>query len=101
MSSIKGRNSVANLPKTMIYITNVDIVNDYVFTKFGLNRSIFFFKILSENSILTSIKGRNSIANLPKVDRIQAFMHVLVTCKNEEDQIENEGARLFTRFLPL
>ena len=28
-------------------------------------------------------------------------MHVLVSCKNEEDQIENEGARLFTRFLPL
>ena len=45
------------------------------------------------------IKGRNSIANLPKFELIQAFMHVLVTCKNEEDQIENEGARLFTRFL--
>ena len=28
-------------------------------------------------------------------------MHVPITCKNEEDQIENEGARLFTRFLPL
>ena len=28
-------------------------------------------------------------------------MHVLDTCKNEEDPIENEGARLFTRFLPL
>ena len=60
-----------------------------------------FFKILSKNSILTLIKGRNSIANLPKFELIQAFMHVLVTCKNEEDQIENEGARLFTRFLPL
>ena len=47
------------------------------------------------------IKGRNSVANLPKFELIQAFMHVLVTCKNEEDQIKNEGARLFTRFLPL
>ena len=28
-------------------------------------------------------------------------MHVLDTCKNEEDPIKNEGARLFTRFLPL
>ena len=28
-------------------------------------------------------------------------MHVLVTCKNEEDPIKNEGARVFTRFLPL
>ena len=84
----------------MLYITNVDLVNDYVYTKFGLNRSICF-KILSKNSILPFIKGRYSIANLPKLELIQAFMHVLVTCKNEEDQIENEGARLFTRFLPL
>ena len=34
--------TVANLQKTMIYITNLDIVNDYVYTKFGLNRSIRF-----------------------------------------------------------
>ena len=27
-------------------------------------------------------------------------MHVLVTCKNEDDQFKNEGARVFTRFLP-
>ena len=61
----------------------------------------FVYKILSKNSILMLIKGRDSIANLPKFVLIQAFMHVLVTCKNEEDRIENEGARLFTRFLPL
>ena len=42
LTSIKGRNSVANMRKTMIYITNVDLVNDYVYTKFGLNRSICF-----------------------------------------------------------
>ena len=28
-------------------------------------------------------------------------MHVLDTCKNEEDPIKNEGARVFIRFLPL
>ena len=37
----------------------------------------------------------------PKFELIQAFMHVLLTCKNEVDQIKNEGARVFTRFLPL
>ena len=43
LTSIKGRNSVANLQKKKtIYITNVDLVNDYVYTKFGLNRSIRF-----------------------------------------------------------
>ena len=41
-TSIKGRNSLANLRKTTIYNTKVDLVDDYVFTKFGLNRSIRF-----------------------------------------------------------
>ena len=37
LTSIKGHNSVANLRKTMIYITNIGLVNDCVYTKFGLN----------------------------------------------------------------
>ena len=45
LTSIKGRNSVANLRKAMIYIANVDLVNDNVFKKFGLNRSICFVDI--------------------------------------------------------
>ena len=49
---------------------------------------LFVLKILSKNYILTSIKGRNSVANLPKFELIQAFMHVFVTCKNEEDPIK-------------
>ena len=40
LTSIKGRNSVANLQKTTIYNTNVDLVNDDVYTKFGLILSI-------------------------------------------------------------
>ena len=42
LMSIKARNSLANLRKTMIYNINVDLVNDNVYTKFGLNRSICF-----------------------------------------------------------
>ena len=42
---IKGSSSVANLRKTMIYDTNIDLVNDNVYTKFGLNRSIRFKNI--------------------------------------------------------
>ena len=37
LTSIKGRNYVANLRKTKIYNTNVDLVNDEVYAKFGLN----------------------------------------------------------------
>ena len=35
LTSIKGSNSVENLQKTKIYNTNIDLVNDNVFTKFG------------------------------------------------------------------
>ena len=37
----------------------------------------------------------------PKFELIQAFIHVLVSRKNEDDRIKNEEARVFTRFLPL
>ena len=40
LTSINGSNSVANLRKTKIYNTNIDLVNDNVFTKFGLFLSI-------------------------------------------------------------
>ena len=40
LTSIKGRNSVANLRKTKINNTNVDLFNDNVYTKFDLNLSI-------------------------------------------------------------
>ena len=33
LTSIKGRNSVANLRNTIIYNTNIDLVNDDVYTK--------------------------------------------------------------------
>ena len=38
--SIKGLNSVVNLRKMTIYNPNVDLVNNNVYTKFGLNKSI-------------------------------------------------------------
>ena len=36
LTSIKGRNSVANLRKTKIYHTNLDLVTDNEYTNFGL-----------------------------------------------------------------
>ena len=43
---------------------------------------------------LTKVSG----GILPKFELLQAFIVVLVTCKNEEDPIKNEGARVLTRF---
>ena len=40
LTSMKGRNSVANLRKPMIYKTKIDLVNDNEYTKFGLILSI-------------------------------------------------------------
>ena len=37
LTSIKGSNSVSNLQKTKIFNTNIDIVNDNAYTKFGFN----------------------------------------------------------------
>ena len=66
LESIKGRNSVANLQKkqqftllTLILSMMMCIQNLVLFCQFLL-------KILSKNQILTSIKGRNSVANLRK-----------------------------------
>ena len=84
----------------MIYDTAIDLVYDNVYTKFVHNRSIRFQDI--EQKLNSDVnQGRNSVANLPKFELIQAFMNILVTCKNEEDPIKNEGARVFTRFPPL
>ena len=38
---------------------------------------------------------------LPKFELIQAFMVVVVTCKNKEDPTKNKGSRVLTRFSPL
>ena len=40
LKSIKGRNPFANFGKTVIYITDVDLVNDNEYTKFSLILSI-------------------------------------------------------------
>ena len=40
LTSIKDSNSVANLRKTKIDNTKIDLVNDNVYTKYGLNLSI-------------------------------------------------------------
>ena len=49
----------------VLYNPNVDLVNDNVYTKFGLILP-FILKIWSKNQILGSIKGRNSVSNLRK-----------------------------------
>ena len=65
LTSIKASNSVANLQKTKIYNTNIDLVNDNVFTKFGLILSIRSQDIEQKpNSDVN--QGSYSVANLRK-----------------------------------
>ena len=56
--------------KTTIYNTNVDLVNDNVYTKFVFFFCQFVLKILIKNRILTLIKDSNSVANLRKKTKI-------------------------------
>ena len=65
LTSIKGRNSVANIRKTKIYNNNVDLVNDNLFTTFGVILSIRSQDIEQKQNFV-SIKDRNSLANLRK-----------------------------------
>ena len=37
----------------------------------------------------------------PNFELVRDIMVVLLTCKNEEDPINNEGARVLMRFSPL
>ena len=41
MTSNKGHNSVVNLWRMMNYNLNVDLVDDNVYTKTGINKSIY------------------------------------------------------------
>ena len=61
--SIKGHDSVLNLRKTKFYVTNEDLVNDNVYTKFGLNLSICSQDMEQKpNSDVN--QGHNSVTNL-------------------------------------
>ena len=68
LTAIKGCNSVANLRKTKIYNTNLDLVTDNVYTNFGLILSIRFQDI-EQKPNFDVIKGRNNVANLQKKQR--------------------------------
>ena len=67
LTSIKGCNPVANLRKTMIYISSKKILSMLMNIQNLVLFCQFILKILSKNQILTSIKGRNSVANLRKI----------------------------------
>ena len=63
------------------YNPNLDLININVYTIFGLILFILCQNI-EQNRILTSIKGRNSVANLrkmklynPKIDLINDNVH--------------------------
>ena len=58
-------------------------------------RSVFFFR--RSRAASSAVSGGIP----PKFNLIQAYMVVLVTYKNEEDPIKNEGTRVLTRFFPL
>ena len=45
--------------------------------------------------------AQGQLTILPNLEPIRDIMVVLVTCKNKEEPIKNEGARLVTRLSPL
>ena len=68
LTSIKGRNSVANLRKTKIYNTKLDLVTDNVYTNFGLILSIHSQDIEQKPNFDVNLR-KTTIYNT-KVDRV-------------------------------
>ena len=66
LESIKGRNSVANLLKKQRFTILMLILSMMMCIQNLVLFCQFVLKILSKNQIMTSIKGRNSVANLRK-----------------------------------
>ena len=65
LTSIKGRNSVANLRKMILNNFKLNLINVHVYTKFDLVKLCpLVLKILSKNEILTSTKGCYSVVFL-------------------------------------
>ena len=65
---------------------------------FSRYKSMFFFPRRSRAATFNSA----SLSLIwPNFELVRDVIDVLVTCKNEEDLIKNESARVFTRFSPL
>ena len=54
----------------------------------------FFRRSRADNSVVIGVIWQ-------KFELIQAFMHVIITCKHEEGPIKNEGARVATSYIQL
>ena len=64
-----------------LYKPNADLVNDNVYTKFGI--LFIHSQDIEQNQILTSINGRNSVVNLqkmmlynPKIDLVNGNVYI-------------------------
>ena len=73
----------------------VDQINKEGIRVFTTLFIVFFFRCL--RAVNSVVSGRIWL----KFQLIQDFMHVLVSCRNEEDQIQTEGTRVLSSFLPL
>ena len=89
MTSIKGCNSATNFLKMTLYNHNLDLINVNVDTKFGL---ILFIHCqdIEQNEILTSIKGRDSVANLSMIMCIQNMRNLTLYNPNLDIMYVNE-----------
>ena len=76
LTSIKGSNSVANLRNTKIYNTNIDLVNDNVHTKFGLNWSICFQDIEQNLNSDDDPRGMANLDPRGMIGRIYVEYHL-------------------------
>ena len=92
LTSIKGRNSFANLRKTTIYNTKVDLIYDNVHTKFGLTRSIRFQDI-EQNSICRNSNSSklSCMSSLPARMRLIKSKMKEIECSQDFSHYKSMG----------
>ena len=87
LMSIKGRNSLANLRKTMIYDTNIELSIIMCIENLVLI-GLYVFKIVSKNKNLTSIKGYNYVANFLTFESSKLSCFSLLPIRMKKSQIK-------------
>ena len=103
LTSIKNGNSVANLQKTMIYDTNIDLVNDNVYTKFGLDRSFCFQHIEQKLNSDDDPRGMANLDPRGMIGRIYVEYHLTLLHTNYTSLVvlEKKIFKCFSHYKPM
>ena len=106
-----SRSNAANSAALSLIWPNFELVRDFIVVLVTCKNEddsiknegarVFTTLYINFSDAQGQITPESVVGIWPNFDFTQAFMHSIVTCKNEDDSIKNEGARVVTTFFPL